>query len=139
MAARHAPAERILEPELEERAARVQRVRLRAFFDQHDGRVALDRDEEPAGPRLGALGGDGVEQVTVGLAELTLVGLDQEDPGRRGQVQPEGRPLLDDQVLDELAAEQLVQEPAPQAVLDLERGSLAQEFERHEQGPVFER
>ena len=42
---------------------------------------------------------------------------------------PEGRALLDDQVLDELAAEQLVEEAAAEALLHLERGPLAEQLE----------
>ena len=57
----------------------------------------------------------------------------------RGQVEPERRALLDDQVLDELAAEQLVEEAAAEAVLHLERGPLAEQLEGDQQRAVLDR
>ena len=67
--------------------------------------------------------------MAVHRAELALGRVDQEDPRRGGQVEPEGRALLDDQVLDELAAEQLVEEAAAEALLHLERGPFAEQLE----------
>ena len=55
------------------------------------------------------------------------------------EVESECHSLFDQQVLDELAAEQLLEEPSTQPVLDLERRSLAQQFDGHQQGAVLER
>ena len=73
------------------------------------------------------------------MVQLARRRLNQEEPRRGGEVDAERLRLLDDEVLDELAAEQLLEEPSAQPMLDLECRPLTQQLERHQQRAVLER